>query len=133
MSSSRPEPAGVSSLKDPSRIPRLGTMKAFDRLIGGVLPATTSIFTRRTTLLLLFMGAGLTLVQPCAGAAFQWEQTGSLAIKRNSHTATLLPNGKVLAAGGSDNGTNLASAALYDPVIATWTSTASLMHPHSHH
>ena len=41
-------------------------------------------------------------------------------------TATLLPNGKVLVAGGcSDDGT-LASAELYDPASGTWTATGSL-------
>ena len=37
------------------------------------------------------------------------------------HTATLLPNGKVLVAGG--NGT---SAELYDPALGTWTPTGNL-------
>jgi len=40
-----------------------------------------------------------------------------MAARRNSHTATLLPNGKVLVAGGydSDSGSILASAELYTP------------------
>ena len=41
------------------------------------------------------------------------------------HTATLLPNGKVLVAGGYD-GTISASAELYDPASGTWTATGSL-------
>ena len=39
------------------------------------------------------------LAHPCAGSSGVFEETGSLSTIRNNHTATLLPNGKVLAAG----------------------------------
>ena len=42
------------------------------------------------------------------------------------HTATLLPNGKVLVAGGSIAAAALSSAELYDPASGTWTATGSL-------
>src|SRR5438034_3588093 len=42
------------------------------------------------------------------------------------HRATLLPNGKVLVAGGFGNGGYLASAELYDPLSGTWTASGSL-------
>src|SRR5213078_2182015 len=51
--------------------------------------------------------------------------TGSLGAGRYRHTATLLPSGKVLVAGGS-NGSDLSSAELYDPASGTWTATGSL-------
>jgi hypothetical protein len=38
----------------------------------------------------------------------------------------LLPNGKVLVAGGADGRNTLASAELYDPAIGTWTLTGNL-------
>ena len=38
----------------------------------------------------------------------------------------MLPNGKVLVAGGDDAGVALASAELYDPASGTWTATGSL-------
>ena len=66
---------------------------------------------RRLAFLLFFLGAGLVLVHPCAGQT--WTATGSLATARQEHSATLLPNGKVLVAGGFDgSGTVLASAEL---------------------
>lgn len=52
--------------------------------------------------------------------------TGSLTMARYGHTTTLLPNGKVLVAGGSDGTTVLASAELYDPDTGTFTLTGSM-------
>ncbi len=76
---------------------------------------------------LLFLGAGLVLVQPCAGAPVVFSNTGSLGAARYDHTATLLPSGKVLVAGGvGSSGNELASAELYDPASGTWTATGSL-------
>ena len=54
-----------------------------------------------------------------------WSATGSLATARYHHTATLLPNGKVLVAGGYEN-TFLSSAELYDPASGLWSPTGSL-------
>ncbi len=51
------------------------------------------------------------LYDPATGS---WSATGSLATGRRYHTATLLPNGKVLVAGGY-TGAYLSSAKLYDP------------------
>ena len=47
--------------------------------------------------------------------------------RATDHTATLLANGKVLVAGGyNENGSDLASAELYDPATGTWSPTGSL-------
>ena len=54
-----------------------------------------------------------------------WTATGSLATARQSHTATLLPDGQVLVAGGA-NTTILASAELYHPGTGRWTATGSM-------
>ena len=53
--------------------------------------------------------------------------TGSLAEARSGHTATFLPDGRVLVAGGTgDSGDPLASAELWDPVTGTFGPTGSL-------
>jgi WD40 repeat protein len=63
------------------------------------------------------------LYDPASGT---WTATGSLATRREQHTATLLPNGKVLVVGGIDFFTDVASAELYDPASGTWTAAGSL-------
>jgi FG-GAP-like repeat/Kelch motif/Galactose oxidase, central domain len=63
------------------------------------------------------------LYDPVGGT---WSLTGPLATARYGHTATLLPNGKVLVAGGI-NTNNLASAELYDPTTGTWTNTGPMI------
>jgi len=68
----------------------------------------------------------MVVVQPCTGQSGTWTATGSLITARYPHTATLLPNGKVLVAGGQDYSTIFASAELYDPASGTWTATGSL-------
>jgi hypothetical protein len=52
--------------------------------------------------------------------------TGSLTTGRYRHTATLLPNGKVLVVGGSGTIGFLSSAELYDWKTGVWTATGSL-------
>jgi Galactose oxidase, central domain len=60
-------------------------------------------------------------------ASGTWIVTGSLNTARELHTATLLPNGTVLVAGGIDRNLNtLDSAELYDPASGIWTFTGSL-------
>lgn len=54
-----------------------------------------------------------------------WSSAASMSVGGSSHTATLLPNGKVLAAGGtSDLTSTLSSAELYDSKANTWSAAA---------
>ncbi len=71
--------------------------------------------------------ASLPPVNVICGIPFSgtWAATGPMAAARAQHTATLLPNGKVLVSGGY-NGSPPASAELYDPATGVWTTTGSL-------
>src|SRR2546423_4810578 len=55
-----------------------------------------------------------------------WTATDSLNTARYFHTATLLPKGKVLVAGGWDGFNPFTSAELYDPPSRMWSKTVSL-------
>jgi N-acetylneuraminic acid mutarotase len=55
-----------------------------------------------------------------------WTNTGPLKTAREYHTATLLPDGKVLVAGGIGNSGFAVNAELYDPTAGTWKNTGAL-------
>lgn len=60
-------------------------------------------------------------------SAWTWQPGPDLNFPRYNHTATLLPDGRVVVIGGiSDvnNATRLNSAEIYDPVANTWTLAA---------
>jgi hypothetical protein len=76
-------------------------------------------------LALIALALSFSVIQPAKGAAFL--PTGALNIAREDHTATLLPNGKVLVAGGHDiNYDPLSNAEIYDPTTGKWTATGRL-------
>ncbi len=77
--------------------------------------------------------AGCELYDPAAGT---WSATGSLSESRSQHTATLLPSGQVLVAGGQYTigaSTNRSSAELYDPDTGTWSPAATMSTPRALH
>jgi N-acetylneuraminic acid mutarotase len=63
------------------------------------------------------------LYDPGVGA---WTTLATLSAARQTHTATLLPDGRVLIAGGADLGYFISGAELYNPASGTWTATGSL-------
>lgn len=85
---------------------------------------------RATTLRLTVDTRGLTypvVVDP------SFTTVGAMAGGRSYHSSTLLPNGKVLVAGGERNATSLNTAELYDPTIGTWTATGRMNFGRSRH
>src|SRR5215469_16666342 len=83
--------------------------------------------------------SAVVLMVATAGSVFSqasgtWTATGSLSLARIGHTATLLANGLVLAAGGEDTqGKLIASAELYNRATGKWTVTGSLSVPRIDH
>lgn len=64
----------------------------------------------------------------------KFSPTGSMSTARSEYTATLLKDGHVLIAGGTDgHGTGLASAELYDPKTGKFSLTGPMLAPRAHH
>ncbi len=81
------------------------------------------------------IGLLVTITTP-ALAAGTFQKTGSMNVARDGHTATLLPNGQVLVAGGNNStlaSNSLASAELYNPATGNWTLTGSMTVPRASH
>jgi Kelch motif protein/galactose oxidase-like protein len=71
-------------------------------------------------------GSGNAASAQTAVVLSDWTLTGSLSTARFGQTATLLPNGKVLVAGGKGPNGDVASAELYNPATGTWSSAGSM-------
>ena len=101
-----------------------------DQGVGSITSGTgvrTSALTATTTFTLVVANQVGDRVQASTTVIVsRFSATGSMGTLRTHHTATLLPNGKVLIVGGFDNTSWLASAELYDPSTGTFASTGSM-------
>jgi len=90
--------------------------------------ATATALAAPDTRVLVAGGAGISEAELYDPATGTFSGTGSMSTARQHHTATLLPNKKILVAGGLDaNGAVLASAELYDVTAGTFTPTTGNM------
>jgi hypothetical protein len=62
-----------------------------------------------------------------------WSIAGDLNEPRFRHTATLLPNGKVMIYGGNNDTTTMRSTELFDPVTRTWSTVDGAFYERSSH
>jgi Galactose oxidase, central domain/Kelch motif len=59
-------------------------------------------------------------------ASDTWAPTGVMSTPRTNHTATLLPDGRVLVSGGG-------SAEIYNPALGMWSATSQMRASRYHH
>src|SRR5260370_6603570 len=79
-------------------------------------------------LLLFFIAVASQASAAMAQPAGTFTATANMIAARAGHTATLLPSGKVLIAGGGTS-----SAALYDPSTGSFITTGNMIAPHRWH
>ncbi|HET9388324.1 MAG TPA: kelch repeat-containing protein [Steroidobacteraceae bacterium] len=102
--------------------PTLASISASTGLLTGVALGPVSVSATR---------GAVTASVPFTVIPTTWHQAASMSTARDSFTATLLANGKVLAAGGLTNDAPgwVASAELYDPTADTWSTASSMPAP----
>ena len=89
------------------RQPLLGVTLTLNLLLMVALPGVSSVAAKNNSL---------------------WTLTSRMLVARQGQTATLLPSGRVLVAGGCCDkaGRALAGAELYDPRTGRWTATGAM-------
>jgi large repetitive protein len=121
--------------------------------LGGKWTSTGAMLTGRTYFSMVRLASGQILVaggctglnaNGCSGvtnkaeiynsSTGKWTATGPMIAARGNLTATLLPNGKVLVAGGINGAGNpIATAELYNPSTGKWTATGNMITARDEH
>ncbi len=79
------------------------------------------------------MGGTLASAERYNPANGQWNLVAPMSQARGGHTASMLPNGHVLVAGGFNIATAVQLAEIYDPVTDMWTPAGSLNQARANH
>jgi MYXO-CTERM domain-containing protein len=82
----------------------------------------------------LFLGEAL--IQRYQPGTSVWSPVSNMSLPRTSPSATVLPDGRVLVAGGyisSSNIQTVGSAEVYDPSAGSWSKAGTMQHPRRYH
>jgi hypothetical protein len=121
-----PPPAGRWELLPPMSVARLdftATLMTEGRVL--IVGGRTQPFAYAPS------GSPTAQVEIFDPATKRFSAAASLGVARSGHTATLLPSGKVLVAGGDGGG--LGTAEIYDPSSGGWTATAPMNYRRTDH
>jgi N-acetylneuraminic acid mutarotase len=120
--------------------PRTGTWTATGDLVEGRSRHTATLLPNGTVLIVggnhgvvddYARLSSAELYDPDTGT---WTAAGEMNVRRSGHSATLLPDGTVLVAGGVEGFDEAwASSELYDPATRTWTATGAMTVPRLAH
>ena len=84
-------------------------------------------------LVLAALAAVLALPAPALAAPAGWSVAAGLSLGQAEFTATVLPSGAVLVAGGGTETRWTATTELYDPARGTWVAGAGMTQQRSGH
>lgn len=123
--------------------PATGTFSATGSMSAGRAGGTITVLTNGKVLVTggWAVAYGRIRYANCTGAADiydptsgTWSAAAPMLMALCGHTATLLPDGRVLVAGGINYYARLnATASIYNPVANTWAATGSMTKSRSYH
>jgi Kelch motif/Galactose oxidase, central domain len=121
--------------------PAMNSWSAGPSLITGRLLHTATLLANGKVLIVGGRGHGnqsdviksAELYDPRAMPGSQMSSAGNTTDARESHTATLLQDGRVLVVGGTDGTNTLKTAELYHPSTNSWSKAANLPGPREGH